>query len=196
MASSSVLSWLISACWAAPSVVAVLAAETARSRTRCRMAWTSFSDPSAVCTKLTPSWALEMAWLVPPISARRLSDLTRPAASSAARLIRNPEDSFSRELVRASDVVLRLRYALNAMMFWLIRMLLTPPCSSRLGVATSRPQPRSDFRVGSLVRCSLVHCRRQRWGLNGTDRFEAGVTRRSPDGSEHGLGNRIHPTAV
>src|SRR2546426_7105953 len=150
MASSSVLSWVISACWAEPSVVAELAAETARSRTRCRIDWTSFSEPSAVCTKLTRSWALEMAWLVPPISARRLSDLTRPAASSAARLIRNPEDSFSRDFERRSDVVLRLRYALNAMMFWLIRMKLIPPCRSRLGVATPRPQLRSDFRVGSL----------------------------------------------
>src|ERR1700716_3186228 len=152
MPSSSEASWVISAFWAAPSVVAVLAAETARVRTRCRIAWTSLSAPSAVWTKLTPSWALAMAWLVPPISARRASDLTSPAASSAARLIRKPEDSFSRDFERAEDVVFRLRYALYAAMFWLIRMTVIPPCSSRLGCVPT-PQLRSDIRVGSMLHC-------------------------------------------
>src|SRR5439155_7530606 len=152
MPSSSEASWVISAFWAEPSVVAVLGADTARSRTRCRIAWTSLSAPSAVWTKLMPSWALAMAWLVPPISARRDSDLTRPAASSAARLIRKPEDSFSRDFERADDVVFRLRYALYAAMFWLMRMTVVPPCTFEAR-GVPRPQLRPDIHVGSLVHC-------------------------------------------
>ena len=86
--SSSWSSSSISACSATPSDVAVLAADTASSRMRCRIEWTSFSAPSAVWTSETPSWALRTAWLVPRISARRPSDFTSPAASSAARLMR------------------------------------------------------------------------------------------------------------
>src|SRR5438105_9878108 len=73
------------------------------------------------------------------------------------------------------------------MMFWLIRMLI-PPCSSRLGDATPRPQPRPDFLVGSL--CTV--------GGRGEGLTEPVDLRRgdSRTGASRSLGNRIHPTAV
>ena len=40
--------------------------------------------------------ALRWAWVLPRISERRPSLMARPAASSAARLMRKPDDSFSR----------------------------------------------------------------------------------------------------
>src|ERR671928_1188097 len=73
-----------------------------------------------------PSWAFSMACRVPPISARRLSLLTRPAASSDARLMRNPEDSFSRDFDSPVPDDSRLRYALNAATFWLMRKAILP----------------------------------------------------------------------
>ena len=49
---------------------------------------TSLSAPSAVCATLMPSCALRTATFRPPICERRPSLMDRPAASSAARLIR------------------------------------------------------------------------------------------------------------
>ena len=48
--------------------------------------------------------------------------LANPAASSAARLMRNPDESFSRLLPIRLLVPDRLRLALNAMTLLLIRM--------------------------------------------------------------------------
>ena len=61
---------------------------TASSRTRWSIEWTSSSEPSAVCTIEMPSWALRFAWSTPLICARMRSEIARPAASSAARLMR------------------------------------------------------------------------------------------------------------
>ena len=109
---SSLLSSVISV-WAAAVAVAscepLLAAWTARSRMRCRIECTSESAPSAVCTTEMPSWALRMATLVPPTCERRPSLMERPAASSAARLIRKPEESFSRLLAICPSVTVRFR---------------------------------------------------------------------------------------
>lgn len=77
----------------------VLEACTDRSRTRWRSAWTSVNAPSAVSTTEIPSWALRTPTFNPPIWERRPSLMARPAASSAARLIRNPLDSFSSDLL-------------------------------------------------------------------------------------------------
>src|SRR3954463_16093062 len=77
---------------------------TASSRTRCRMLWTSSRLPSAVCTMDTPSWMLRCAWARPQIWLRIFSEMPRPAASSAALLMRRPDESLSIDLEIASDV--------------------------------------------------------------------------------------------
>ena len=76
---------------------------------RCRMVCVSFSAPSAVWMRLMPSWALLVAWFRPRIWARSFSEMARPAASSAARLIRRPEDRRSRLVDIAFCVPERLR---------------------------------------------------------------------------------------
>ncbi len=45
------------------------------------------------------------------------SEIARPAASSAARLMRRPDDSFSIDFDSAMEVLKRLRWALNASTF-------------------------------------------------------------------------------
>ena len=47
--------------------------------------------------------------------------MARPAASSAARLMRKPEDSFSSDLLIAPSLTDRLRYAFSAAMLLLRR---------------------------------------------------------------------------
>ncbi len=86
-----------------------LPACTARSRMRCRIAWVSVSAPSAVWTTEMPSWALREACLRPPTCERRPSEMARPAASSAARLMRNPLESFSSDFDIWPCVTERLR---------------------------------------------------------------------------------------
>src|SRR3954468_6048585 len=61
---------------------------TASSRTRCSIECTVWRAPSAVWTSETPSWMLRWFWARPRIWARIFSEMARPAASSAARLIR------------------------------------------------------------------------------------------------------------
>ena len=65
--------------------------------------------PSAVCTTEMPSCALRTATFRPPICERRPSLIDRPAASSAARLIRKPDDSFSSDLLIWLSVTDRFR---------------------------------------------------------------------------------------
>ena len=77
------------------SVSVPLAAWTARSRTRCSMSFTPPRAPSATCTRLTPSSALREATFMPRIWVRISSLTARPAASSAARLMRRPDESRS-----------------------------------------------------------------------------------------------------
>ena len=76
---------------------------------RCRMEWTSVRAPSAVWMTRMPSWALRAAWAEPVTWDFRPSEMDRPAASSPARLMRRPVDSFSRDLERSFWVALRLR---------------------------------------------------------------------------------------
>jgi hypothetical protein len=53
--------------------------------------------------------------------------MARPAASSAARLIRNPDDSFSNDFDIIESVALRLRYAFSAATLVLIRRATASP---------------------------------------------------------------------
>ena len=91
---------------------------------RCSIEWTSVRAPSAVCATEMPSWALRTPTLRPPTCERRPSEIARPAASSAARLMRKPLDSFSSDLDIWPCVTDRLRYELMASMFWLMRRLM------------------------------------------------------------------------
>ena len=86
----SAQSWATSAVIAAWSDVdsVPLLNWTARSRTRCSIDCTSAIAPSAVCTSETASCALRWAWSRPPTCAASFSLIARPAASSAALLIR------------------------------------------------------------------------------------------------------------
>ncbi|MNT68178.1 hypothetical protein D3C72_2063870 [compost metagenome] len=58
---------------------------------------------SPIFTTLIASWMLRMAWRLPSTWARRPSAIDNPAASSDARLMRLPDDSFSRDFSTASD---------------------------------------------------------------------------------------------
>src|SRR6478752_5323145 len=115
-------SWFREACdWA---FCVPLAYCTERSFMRCSMEWTSVRAPSAVWATEMPSWALRAPTLRPPTCERRPSEMARPDASSAARLMRKPEDSFSSDFDIWPCVTDRLRYELAASMFWLIRRLM------------------------------------------------------------------------
>src|SRR4051794_6235563 len=91
---------------------------------RCSMLATSFSAPSAVWTTEMPSCALLTAWPMPPICALMFWLITRPDASSAAELIREPDESFCKLLETAESVADRLRYASNAVTLVLTRRLM------------------------------------------------------------------------
>ncbi len=67
---------------------AVLADWTIRSWMRCSIELTWVSAPSAVCTTEMPSWAFCVATFRPEICLSRFWLITRPDASSDARLIR------------------------------------------------------------------------------------------------------------
>jgi hypothetical protein len=63
---------------------------TASSRRRSSMPLTSPSAPSPVCTSEMPSSALRRAWSSERTCARSRSLIARPAASSAAVVMRRP----------------------------------------------------------------------------------------------------------
>ena len=91
---------------------------------RCRTFCTVPSAPSAICATLMPSCELLTAWVMPLIWLVRPWLIDRPAASSAALLIRRPDESW----VNASDslawFMFRLLYALSAATLVLIRRLI------------------------------------------------------------------------
>ncbi len=109
--SISETSWVTSACSALRSLAELVALEacTDSSRTRCRLLPISVSEPSATWASEMPSLALRMATSVPRICVPKRSEIARPAASSLALLMREPEDR--RWMVVASELplVLRLR---------------------------------------------------------------------------------------
>src|SRR3984893_10829569 len=97
---------------------------TVSSRIRWRMEAVSLSAPSPDRIREIPSWALLEAWCRPAVWARSFSLMVRPAASSAALLMRMPLDSFATLLEYARPVVDRLRWALRASRFGLISMYM------------------------------------------------------------------------
>src|SRR5919204_2305208 len=123
MRSTSDASWLTSDWIATLSVVESVPFEysTASSRTRWSMAWTSLSEPSAVCVSEIASDALRWAWSRPLICAFSFSLMAMPAASSAAELMRRPEERRWIDFDSMSLVRLSCRWALNASMLVLMR---------------------------------------------------------------------------
>src|SRR6185436_18640084 len=75
-----------------------------------------------------PSSALDLARSMPRILERRDSETDRPAASSEARLMRRPVDSFSRLLPRLACWVCREPWPIIEEILWLILIGLKPPC--------------------------------------------------------------------
>ena len=65
---------------------------------RCSMLEISLVAPSAVCATLMASLALRTAWFKPRICEVILLAMAKPAASSAAELMRLPVDSCSMAL--------------------------------------------------------------------------------------------------
>src|SRR3954447_11015684 len=124
MRSISEASWLTSdwiADWLVELSVPFLYC-TASSRTRCSMLCTVCRAPSAVWTSETPSDELRWAWARPRIWARIFSEMARPAASSAARLMRWAELRRSIDSDTLALTFERLRWALNAStLFWMRR---------------------------------------------------------------------------
>src|SRR5659263_146799 len=169
---------------------------TARSRIRWRIACDSVSAPSAVCTTEMPSWALRTATLRPPTCERRPSEIARPAASSAARLMRKPDDSFSSDLARSFCVLDRLRYELVAAMFWLIErpmmeLLLDSGrnCRPSMGWHPSHRQARSDLKVSVEVLVAGSGSRREDAviGVGALIRSGRGTLRRDDSRASRGV---------
>ncbi len=75
---------------------------------------------SAVEIMLTAFSTFLLAALMPRSCARIFSEITSPAGSSAARLMRSPAESFSMDEVRLRSVLFRLRQAFRAVMLLLM----------------------------------------------------------------------------
>ena len=67
--------------------------------------------PSAICVKLMPSEEFRTDWLMLRICARKDSDSPRPAASSAARVIRRPDERRSTERPNWLVLIDKFRWA-------------------------------------------------------------------------------------
>jgi len=76
--------------------------------------------PSAVCASEMPSLALRAAWLRPLICDVNRSAIARPAASSAALLMRRPEDRRAMAVCNSFCVRFELRWAVSEARFVLI----------------------------------------------------------------------------
>src|SRR4051812_19712954 len=163
---------------------------TASSRVRCSMEWISFNEPSAVWTSDTASWVLRWAWPRPLTWPRSRSLIARPAASSAARLIREPDESFSIDFCSLLFVPTRLRWALNASMLLFTRrdmcVYLLDVRPERLPVAlVSRgdrpPAPAAEARLSAAwthARCAPGTRNGRPWGRPFTIRPPAGPASR------------------
>jgi len=106
------------------SEIAPFAAWTVSSRMRWTIDSTAFRAPSAVWSMDTASWTLRPAWLGPRTWPRSFSLIARPAASSAARLMRRPLERRSTLFANAPAVMPSCRCAFIASMFVLIRVLI------------------------------------------------------------------------
>src|SRR5574344_377029 len=75
--------------------------------------------------KLIPLEAFFEAWFKPRICARIFSDTASPEASSPARLIFSPEESFSISFSRLRLVTPRVRLEYIADMLWLMTIVFS-----------------------------------------------------------------------
>ena len=118
-------SWSISAWIASRSVCEFVpfAACVASSSIRWSMSCTSPSAPSAVCTEETPSCAFVEPRSRPRICRRIFSEMERPAASSAPRLILYPDESFSVDFFCLVSWMPSIRDVFIAMMLCATTML-------------------------------------------------------------------------
>ena len=100
--------------WRSVVVFVSFAACVASSVMRCRALCISFSAPSAVWIREMPSCTFAVARSSPRICQRIFSEMLRPAASSAERLMRKPEESFSVDFRLLSVVAFNWRPAFAA----------------------------------------------------------------------------------
>ena len=91
------------------------------------MRWIVCAAPSAIWSIALPCSAFEAACVSARLCVRSLLAIDRPAASSAARLIRSPELNFRMLLSTAMLLMKMLRDAVSAPTFVLIRMDFYPP---------------------------------------------------------------------
>ena len=122
---------------------------TASSRMRWSIAWTWFSEPSAVCTSETPSCALRCAWSRPLTWPVSFWLIARPAASSAALLMRRPEDRRCIDFASWFSVLTRFRCASNASTLVLI---IRPIAHLLDGVGFCLADSVSAFLLGVIAR--------------------------------------------
>lgn len=118
----SFFNWLTSLCTALRSSADndPLAACTASSRIRCKLSVMAPNAPSAVCASEMPSLALRTAWFMPLTWVVIRSEIAKPAASSLALLMRSPLERRCIEVANEDWLMLRLRCAVNELMFVLI----------------------------------------------------------------------------
>ena len=70
--------------------------------------WIEPVAPSVICRTELACSALRLACVIARMSPRSLLAIPRPAASSEARLIRKPEESFSMDF--ETDMLVSLRF--------------------------------------------------------------------------------------
>src|SRR6185312_4185534 len=114
--------WVISFWMEARSVLVLvpLAACTVNWRMRCRLSLTWPSALSAVCEIEMPSFALRWAWDRPVICEPMRLAMAWPAASSAAELMRRPDDRRSIAVCRAPWERVRFCWPIRAVMLVLM----------------------------------------------------------------------------
>src|SRR6185312_10603563 len=114
--------WVISFWMEAKSVLVLvpLAACTVNWRMRCRLSLTWPSALSAVCEIEMPSFALRWAWDRPVICEPIRLAIAWPAASSAAELMRRPDDRRSIAVCRAPWERFRFCWPIRAVMLVLM----------------------------------------------------------------------------
>ena len=91
---------------------------------RCRMFCTVPSEPSAIWATLMPSCTLLLAWVRPLIWLVRPWLIARPDESSAALLMRRPDESWANALFRFVWFMFRLLYAFSAATLVLMTRLI------------------------------------------------------------------------
>jgi hypothetical protein len=91
------------------------------------MRWIVEADPSAICSIALPCSAFADATISERLWVRSLLAMDKPAASSAAREIRRPDDSF--RIALSVDIVLTKAFfdEFSAPTLVLIRMGNNPP---------------------------------------------------------------------